>query len=56
MTSPKVAIYARVSTKRCESCGAIFDRHGDASIAGHPFDAVRGHKSIARHLLCSVFG
>ena len=37
MTSPKVAIYARVSTKRCESCGAIFNRHGDASIAGHPF-------------------
>jgi len=37
VTSPKVAIYARVSTKRCESCGTTFDRHGDASIAGHPF-------------------
>ena len=34
MTSPEVAIYARVSTKRCESCGITFDRHDGL---GHPF-------------------
>ena len=30
----KAAVYARVSTKRCEACGAAFDEHESL---GHPF-------------------
>lgn len=34
MTSPRVAVYARVSAKRCEHCGIAHDKH---SAVDHAF-------------------